>query len=251
MSRANEFLTIFGKLEKEVLARAGRVPRLERYRSDEQYKKTRSFSGSLDILQEYGKDRVVSEFLPQLRLYGQLRNALAHNYDDDPIADPREDAVDAIKTLYEKISTPQKARNIMTDNPTSFNVNDNVYISLSLMNEEWFTSVPVYSGEEMVGILSERSMLRWAAASVDDEVKLAELNTLDDIMRYFDQPDDAGTDLYYFVSKDLDVYSVRDLFNNAIRQGKRVAAVFVTHNGRKSESLLGIITAWDLYRIDN
>jgi len=251
MSRANEFLTVFAKLEKEILLRAGKVPQLQNFMAHEQSKKTRTFAGSLDILQEYGKDRIVNEYLEKLRLYGQLRNALAHNYDDEPIAEPREDTVEGIKRLYDSVTTPQAVWQIMTEKPVVFSVKDDAYESLGIMDKNWYTSVPVYSDDRLVGVLSERSMLRWAVASANDDVKLAELRTLDDIAKYFDSPDATGTDLYYFVPKNLDVYSVRDLFEDGIRDGKRVAAVFVTHNGKASEALLGIVTAWDLHRIDN
>ena len=249
MSRASEFLTVFSKLEDEILRRARKVPQLRGFAPHEQSKKVRSFAGSLDVLQDYGKDRVVSEHIDTLRLYGKLRNALSHNFSDDPIAEPHEDTVSGIKRLYDAVTKPQLVSQIMTEKPVVFAVSDEAYGALGLMDKNWYTSVPVYRGEELVGILSERSMLRWAVASADDEVKLAELKTLADIEEYLDAPDDTGTDLYYFVAKDTDVYTVRDLFDHAIQDDKRVAAVFVTHNGKISESLLGIVTAWDLSRI--
>lgn len=250
MSRASEFLTVFSKLEGEILQRARKVPQLRNFAPHEQSRKVQSFAGSLDVLQDYGKDRVVSEHIDTLRLYGKLRNALAHNYSDDPIAEPHEDTVDGIKRLYETIATPQLVSQIMTEKPVVFATGDNAYEALGVMDRNWYTSVPVYQNEELVGVLSERSMLRWAVASADVDVKLAELQTLEDIVEYFDTPDDSGTDLYYFVAKDTDVYTVRDLFDNAIQNDSRVAAIFVTHNGKISESLLGIVTAWDLSRID-
>lgn len=251
MTRAHDFLTTFAKLEKEIRARASKVPPLAEFRPGEQYKRSETYAGSLVVLQSYGKDRVVLEYMDQLRLYGQLRNALAHNYDDEPIADPREDTVAGIRTLYEKVTNPQKVSQIMTPSPTTFDSTMDVYDALGTMNIEWFTSVPVYHEGVLAGVLSERSALRWAAASKDDAVKLAEPKTLEDILQYFDIIDDAQTDLYVFVAKDLDVYSVRDMFDTAIRDGKRMSAVFVTHNGNKTEKLLGIVTAWDLHRIDD
>ena len=67
-----------------------------------------------------------------------------------------------------------------------FNVGDDAYGALGVMDRNWYTSVPVYRGEDLVGVLSERSMLRWAVASADDDVKLAELRTLADIEEYLE-----------------------------------------------------------------
>ena len=57
--------------------------------------------------------RVIIENLDKISLYSKLRNALAHNYDDPPIADPRQDAVEGIKKIYSDITNPKTAQNIM------------------------------------------------------------------------------------------------------------------------------------------
>ena len=130
MSRASEFLTVFSKLEDEILRRARKVPQLRGFAPHEQSKKVQYFASSLDVLQDYGKDRVVNEHIDTLRLYGKLRNALSHNYDDDPIADPHEDTVRGIRQLYESITKPQLVSQIMTEKPVVFNVGDDAYGAL-------------------------------------------------------------------------------------------------------------------------
>ena len=61
---------------------------------------------------------------------------------------------------------------------------------------------------------------------------------------------DKTFDVYEFIPKALDVYSIEDTFIDYMREGKRVSTLFVTENGNHREGLLGIITAWDLHKID-
>ena len=36
------------------------------------------------------------------------------------------------------------------------------------------------------------------------------------------------------------------MFSDANKHGERIGLIFVTHSGRATEKVLGIITAWDL-----
>jgi hypothetical protein len=84
----------------------------------------------------------------------------------------------------------------------------------------------------------------------DENVLLAETKTMRDIQKYLDPITGGKFDQYVFVKKDLDVFSIKDLFDNAIAHKQRLSAVFVTESGKSTQSLLGIITAWDLYRVE-
>lgn len=57
-------------------------------------------------------------------------------------------------------------------------------------------------------------------------------------------------DTYGYVSRDTTVYEVEDMFSDAIKDKRRLLAILVSENGTESAMPLGIITAWDLYKID-
>jgi hypothetical protein len=48
---------------------------------------------------------------------------------------------------------------------------------------------------------------------------------------------------------EVPVYDVEGMFSDAIKDKKRLLAILVSDNGTESTMPLGIITAWDLYKI--
>ena len=44
-------------------------------------------------------------------------------------------------------------------------------------------------------------------------------------------------------------HKIKELFNHEGPEVRRVAAVFVTQNGKKNTALLGMITPWDIMKI--
>lgn len=259
MTRADDFLKTFSALEDIIISHAQNLP--EKYY--EEGKKPFMVDASLKTMRHYRESvrrnignkvknesdfRVLLENIDQLFLCNKLRNALAHNFDDPPIADPRQDIVDFMKAIYAEITNPKTAANIMTKNVRKTNTSENIYDVVDDMDRNNFTNVPVVDGGKVVAVLSERSALKWIAATKDDDVKLAEVHTVWDVERYLDDINAEDSDVYVFVAKDLNIYSVQDIFDEAIKNGRRVGALFVTNSGSHNESLLGIITAWDLHR---
>ncbi|WP_279401320.1 CBS domain-containing protein [Piscibacillus salipiscarius] len=68
--------------------------------------------------------------------------------------------------------------------------------------------------------------------------------TLEDILNY-----EEGTENYKFVSRDLSIYEAEDIFKDQVNKEDRIDAVLITHHGKPDESLLGIISAWDIIDI--
>lgn len=239
MSRANIYLELFTALEARLRDRA---------KITEDYV---GFNEVVNLLVNQKRDPIVTRFERDLKSYAALRNAIAHNYSKQPIADPRQDTIDGLKKLVDSLFNPQRAHQIMTPNPVCFDATDELKSALCNMSAKGYTCVPVYEGEKLVGILSERTALRWASEMMNDtEVLLAELKKVGDLVGYLDPIDGNDFDVYAYVKKSEDVYSIQDMFYDAIEAKHRLSAVFVTENGRPAESIIGIITAWDLSRID-
>lgn len=238
MARAEDYIELFGKLENQLKVRAG---------IDKEHIEI------LSVVRELvnnKRDRIVIRYENDIKSHAALRNVIVHNYSKDPIADPRQDIVDSLKDLINSLQHPLLAQDIMIPNPTVFNINDSVKKSITLISSKGFTSVPVYDEDGIVGILSERSAVNWVGDMLhDEEVLLNQVTMLSDIKKYFD-PISGGDDIYKFATRNQDAFSIKDMFNDAILQGKRLAAVFITQNGKQTEKMIGIITAWDLHKID-
>jgi hypothetical protein len=51
---------------------------------------------------------------------------------------------------------------------------------------------------------------------------------------------------FVFVHKDTLVIDIEEMFANELKEGKRLAVVFITKNGDPNEKILGLVTAWDV-----
>ena len=58
-----------------------------------------------------------------------------------------------------------------------------------------------------------------------------------------------NNEYFEFVSANTNAFLIKKWFTEAVKNRKRLGAVFVTTNGQQDGKLLGIITAWDLPRI--
>ena len=58
---------------------------------------------------------------------------------------------------------------------------------------------------------------------------------------------DGSKDITYeFISRETKEDEIREMFKKYYENNKRLETIFITHSGSKNESLLGIITHWDL-----
>ncbi|WML60291.1 hypothetical protein [Neobacillus sp. PS2-9] len=52
------------------------------------------------------------------------------------------------------------------------------------------------------------------------------------------------------VAKDINIFEVENIFEQAHKKKRKLEGVIITENGKADEAPLGIITAWDLIEID-
>ena len=75
-----------------------------------------------------------------------------------------------------------------------------------------------------------------------DEAKIKDVD--------YDKPSGSDSDIYECVTRKVTVYEIEDMFNDSIKKGQRLLAILVSDKGDASTTPLGIITAWDLHKID-
>ena len=56
---------------------------------------------------------------------------------------------------------------------------------------------------------------------------------------------------FVFVKSDSYVEELEDEIQKAFNKGRRIGIAFVTANGKKDESLQGIITPWDIISLND
>lgn len=234
MSRADEYRSIFNEIESLLYKKYGAVGHLD--------------LGTI-ISELAKKDKVIAAYRNDLREYSELRNAIVHQSRNQAIAEPYPETISSLRDLLNKLTNPQTSRDICTKDVTTFTTEDSIIDAIKKMADLMLTNVPVYDGNELIGVLSEQSYVRWlASCSFEDGFILSETKIID-IITALDPISGANDNEYMFVKPTVDVFTIQDMFEDSLSRGKRLSAVFVTNSGKRADSLLGIITAWDLARV--
>ncbi len=225
-SRTEEFLDLYRRLEseiKEAFPEAGSspIPWLSR-------REFRYLSSELDYCRE-------------VRNLLSHREKLAGSY----AVEPSQAMVDTLRETIDKITNPIRAHHVMVARKQveAKTANDLVRPTLAAMLEKKFSHVPILKDDRVVGAFSESILLRCLVESktfsVDDSMRFSDLE------RYLPLENHVS-EVFRFVGRNAYAADVADMFDRADRSEDRIGMVFVTENGKASERLLGIITAWDI-----
>ena len=198
------------------------------------------------------KHSVIGYYATDLREYGELRNAIVHNKapdDNKIIAEPHSYVVDRMGHIRKMIEDPLKLKDIMTSPVFIATSELSIFETAQKMYRNIFTHVPVYDNGVFVGVLSESALLRWVGYRTEQGKVIDKTNNIKAMIKFLDQPGGKFND-FIFLPKNTLILDVRQYFDTALRQGRRLGAVFVTKTGKNSEPIEGMLTAWDLPRIE-
>lgn len=237
MSNADEYKAEFNKLEQLLKKRA------DKYSED-------SLSSVVSYLVRTRHDRIVRQFERDIRQFIELRNAIIHQSTGRAIAEPYEETVSSLKKLIANIEHPRTSWDIATKKLLTIGPDDRLSSVISIMSQNGVTSLPIVEDREVIGFVSEGTIVRMLDRSFEEGGgALVEEALVKDID--YDQPYGNESDLYKYVGRYATVYDIEDAFNAAISDGKRLLAVIVSDTGDNNSTPIGIITAWDLHKIDN
>lgn len=194
---------------------------------------------------------VIAYYANDLREYGELRNAIVHKYapqENSIIAEPHSFVVERMAHIRKMIEDPLKIKDVMVKSIKIANVEDSIYDVAINMYKNIYTHVPVYEEGKFIGVLSESSLLRWTGYQAKRGVAL---NTTNKILRMKKFLDVAGNKFndFEFVPNNTLILDVRDKFEKALYEGRRLGVVFATKTGKNSEYIEGLLTAWDLPKL--
>ena len=235
MTRADEYRIEFNKLETMLKKRA-------RARSED------AISSVVSTLVNTHKDRVVRQFERDIRQFIELRNAIIHQSTSKAIAEPYEETVASLRKLIVDIEQPKTAWNIATKELIKVGLDDKLSGIVKLMAQMHITSLPIVEGGNVRGFVSESTIVKIVDKGFEDGGALIDEAIIKDVA--FDLPYGDESDIYAYVTRNVTVYEIEDMFNDAIKKGKRLMAILVSDKGDASSVPLGIITAWDLHKID-
>jgi predicted transcriptional regulator len=117
-------------------------------------------------------------------------------------------------------------------------------VVIRAMHAKVYTHVPVMQDKRLVGVFSENTVLSYLA---DKEEVVVDLGNA--TLREFEAfiPLKAhNSEVFRFVSRNTLLADIAARFREDLKENQRLGAVFMTENGRETEEILGLITAWDV-----
>ena len=192
------------------------------------------------------KNTVVNRFKDELLSFGTLRNAIVHNpkIDNKAIAEPHDRTVERFNEIYEIINNPKKVIPIFQFDVLGANKDDYINDILKQMKQKSFSQFPVLdSNEAIIELINNNTISRWLASEIDENGTII----IDGVTVEKLIPEIEFKRNYKFISRDTSIYKAYDLFLNHISKEERnLDVLFITHNGKETEKLLGLITISDL-----
>ncbi|RLQ90384.1 CBS domain-containing protein [Planomicrobium sp. Y74] len=234
MDRQNSerFLIAFNKIEKLM---KGMVDRKDHF----------SFFKAIELSKK--EHAAIRKYEDELREFGDLRNAIVHHRTDTEyaIAEPHTEIVELIEHIEKLLSEPVTVGTSFARKVHTFQAEDTLSEVLRKVRDKNFKHIPVYHNDEFMGLLTANGIMRWLAATVEEEVISREITTMDDILKY-----EKNGNTYRFIASNTPVYEAEEVFKNSVLSGHKLEALLITRNGKEDETLTGIITPIDLIQIE-
>lgn len=191
-------------------------------------------------------NKVIRNYKDDLLSYGELRNAIVHRHIDDnmPIADPHPITVTNLKKIYEQITKPKRV--IPTFQMDIIGAKEDEFINdiLKSIRDYSFSQFPVFNdANEVIEVINTNTIARWVANKLTEDgggliVDAKVKDFIDDIEFEYN---------YKFMPRNATIYDAYYHFIDTIKEKKHnLDVLFITHSGKPTEKLLGMITIEDI-----
>ncbi len=195
------------------------------------------------------KNSVVRRYQDELLIIKQVRNINTHQRNDKYgyVVCPNPDMNLKLKSIIDEINNPPTIYNSNMCIKKQFiyckTINDTVESTIKDMVDKTYTHVPILENGIIKGVFSESSLLdivnTESGIIIDKNTKFA------DILEYL-KLENHSTEDFIFISRNKNIYDVEDIFKDYFIRKKRLGCVYITESGKANESILGMLTAWDV-----
>ncbi len=233
--RAQEFLDLYRQLE-ELLAVRYRRP-------DKRY---------ASVIMRFMEDPAGgARFREEINLFREIRNLLSHHakMDGQDVIEPSEAVVASLRSIVAWVEHPPVAMRMATpyERMQCAHEGESVAEVIRRMEKFGYSHIPVLKKRVLTGVFSAGALLAAVRAGNIDRGATV---TIGDIAEYL-HIDRHPHETYIFVAKNEGYERIRDAFAASAPNRKRVVAAFVTADGRAEGRVLGMITPWDVIRVQH
>jgi len=227
MSNANTFLSLYNKTDHFLK---------EKHKID----RNMSFSRTLDEVAV--KSAAIRKYRQTLKQFGQLRNAIVHEYRDGQIiAEPTGNAVEEFQKIYDKISRPKRAIDIVGTKIIRLSKDDTIGQAIEIMSNKAFSRLPVVGKEGFIGMFSANHLVEVMSKSKTSSVLDIYDLRMDEVLTYADRNRQV-----HFLPKVATVHDAIEIFEITALKDHKLDAILITETGNRHQMPLGIITDSDV-----
>jgi CBS domain-containing protein len=232
MDKADLFLNEYRKLEEIAVQKYGYLTDGSAVRHLSDRPEFRNIKAELDYCRE-------------------VRNILAHRsrVGNDYAVEPSDKMMELLERTVSKIMYPPRAYDVAIPKSKIVckTLDDFVRPTMMEMEKHTYTHIPILENGIVRGVFSENTLLSYLVddgiVDIDDSLKFS------DISKYL-PIENHSAESFRFIPKDALLYDVKTLFEETLKNSDRIGMVFLTQNGKQAESVIGILTAWDVAAVE-
>jgi CBS domain-containing protein len=202
----------------------------------------RNFISFFNLIDDASQDNlIVRQYREELRLFGNLRNAIIHSdrKHGRPVADPREDVVEQIEKIVKMLLDPPLVSQHFLNPVFSVVPEDPMVQVLHAMVEKDYSQVPIIKDGFILGMINYESIARWMAkiTTLESPFEICKKSTIEDVFKATQQYKN-----YRIIKSTTDFVTARECFIDSLGKKYLTEALIITENGRRDEPIIGIIT---------
>jgi len=202
-----------------------------------------SFSSVVNRLKK--SNRTIRHYSRKLFEYNELRNAIVHDrIDGTVIAEPNDFAVKEFNEIYDKIAHPKMVYDVCERGVETLRKKDSLSRALKIMKDNDYSQIPIYDGKNFVGMLNAEVITSWLANNSQNDVVTITDTNIGHVLEHRSEYRKT-----IFKSRHSSLHEILDIYKKNADEAVQIDAIVITHNGKRSEKPLGIITDFDIPEI--
>lgn len=194
------------------------------------------------------KNKVFADNFQDLKIFSEVRNMLIHNpYKQfaNPLFYPHSYITKKYEEIINLIFNPPLALSIAVPANVIYKATPDTLIQklMKTMIDKNYTHVPIIKDGSMIGVFSENTLLSFLVTNHEGIIlKDAKVSDFAEFIPF----DKHMNEYFEFIPRKKLLTDVEKIFRQGMKDGKRIAVVYITENGKSDEKVLGMITPWDL-----
>ncbi len=185
---------------------------------------------------------VIKKFKNDLITYGDLRNAIMHNFnkDGEAIAIPKDKVVNHFNQIWEQIKNPEKVK-VFFKKVHCCDINNSLQDALSLIREYKILQIPIIQNNHIIDVLNSLQIVEWMARL--NQIKPSE-TIIKDIISY-----SQNRQNYAIIPANYSVFQAAEMYKDSYKKhpvNRYFDAILITKDGKQNQALLGIIVLKDI-----